>query len=142
MGAEERLLAVRRSWTGLHEIGLFALLYVVYFGVRAFTEGQRDVAVANAVDLFDVLPPSFVNEYAAMPSFHAGWNLLLGIALWRASRHLAVRAFALLMPAAMAFAVMATGNHFLLDVVAGAAIILVAVVAVDRFGPRRVRLHS
>ena len=240
--AEERLLAVRRSWTGVHEIGLFVLFYVVYFGVRALTEGHRDVAIANAVDLFDVervlgvdweaalqglilerhalvdvanalyiwghwplligggvllfhlsrphyfdlrnvcvlsgalgliifglfpvapprlaalglqdtvtlhadayrsvLPASLVNEYAAMPSFHAGWNLLLGIALWRAGRHPAVRAFALLMPAAMAFAVMATGNHFLLDVVAGAAIIVVAVVAVDRLGPRHVALHS
>ena len=32
-----------------------------------------------------VLPSSLVNEYAAMPSFHAGWSVLLGIVVFRAS---------------------------------------------------------
>ena len=26
-------------------------------------------------------PPAFVNQYAAMPSLHAGWDLLVGIAI-------------------------------------------------------------
>lgn len=132
-----RNVCVLSGAIGLIVFGLFPVA-----PPRLAAVGLRDTITLYADTYRTVLPPSFVNEYAAMPSFHAGWNLLLGIALWRASRHLAVRAFALLMPAAMAFAVMATGNHFLLDVVAGAAIILVAVVAVDRFGPRRVRLHS
>ena len=66
-----------------------------------------------------MLPPSYINEYAAMPSFHAGWNLLLGIELFRVSRHLLLRAFGILMPGAMAFSVIATANHYVLDVVAG-----------------------
>ena len=52
-----------------------------------------------------LLPPSLVNEYAAMPSFHAGWNLLVGVIAFGASRHWAVRTFAILMPMSMAFAV-------------------------------------
>ena len=33
-----------------------------------------------------ILPPALVNQYAAMPSFHAGWNLLLGIVVFQARR--------------------------------------------------------
>jgi hypothetical protein len=132
-----RNVCVLSGAVGLVVFGLFPVA-----PPRLAALGLRDTVTLYADTYRAVLPPSFINEYAAMPSFHAGWNLLLGIALWRASRHLAVRAFALVMPAAMAFAVMATGNHFLLDVVAGAAIILLAVAVVDRLGPRRVRLHS
>ena len=39
---------------------------------------------------------SLVNEYAAMPSFHAGWSVLLGIVLFRSSSsRWPLRAFAL-----------------------------------------------
>ena len=83
-----------------------------------------------------VLPPSLVNEYAAMPSFHAGWNLVLGIELFRASRRLLVRASPSRCRRAMAFAVVATANHFVLDVLAGAAVVIVAllIVAARRSG--------
>jgi len=69
-------------------------------------------------------PPSLTNPYAAMPSLHVGWNLLVGIALWRASGRRVVRAAAVVMPLAMAWAVVATANHYLLDVVAGALVAL------------------
>jgi hypothetical protein len=71
-------------------------------------------------------PPALTNQYAALPSLHAGWNLLVGIVLFQAARHVAVRAFAVAMPMAMAFAVVATGNHFVLDVIVGVAVVLAA----------------
>ncbi|WP_187368793.1 phosphatase PAP2 family protein [Baekduia soli] len=86
-----------------------------------------------------LLPPSLVNQYAAMPSFHAGWNLLVGIAVYRATRHWALRSFAVLMPAAMAFAVVATANHFIIDVVVGVAIVLAALRAAVVLERRRAR---
>lgn len=73
-----------------------------------------------------LLPHSLVNEYAAMPSFHAGWNLLAGIVVFRATASWALRGFAVTMPIAMAFAVVATANHYVLDVLAGAAIVLLS----------------
>ena len=73
-----------------------------------------------------------------MPSFHAGWNLLAGIVVFGATRSLVVRAFAVAMPAAMAFAVIATANHFVIDVVAGTLIVL----AVLPFLHRRSGLRS
>ena len=74
-------------------------------------------------------PPSLVNKYAAMPSLHAGWNLLVGIALWHAFTSKRVRAFAVASPALMAFAVVATANHFVVDAIAGAALSLLGLVA-------------
>jgi membrane-associated phospholipid phosphatase len=71
-------------------------------------------------------PPGLTNQYAAVPSLHVGWNLLVAIVLFQATRLRAVRAFAVVMPLAMAFATVATGNHFVIDVVAGIAVVLVA----------------
>lgn len=65
-------------------------------------------------------PPDLVNKYAALPSLHVGWNLLVGIILFDASRRRLVRAFAVICPPAMAVAVVATGNHYVIDVFAGA----------------------
>ena len=93
--------------------------------------GLQDTVTLHSEAYRTVLPPSFINEYAAMPSFHAGWNLLLGIELFRVSRNLLLRAFAVLMPGAMAFSVVATANHYVLDVVAGAAVVIVALLLVS-----------
>jgi membrane-associated phospholipid phosphatase len=93
--------------------------------------GFQDTVTLHAQTYRTVLPPSLVNEYAAMPSFHAGWNLMLGIELFRVSRHLLLRGFALLMPAAMAFAVVATANHFVLDVFGGAITVVAALAVVS-----------
>src|SRR3954454_8026336 len=70
-----------------------------------------------------ILPPALVNQYAAMPSFHAGWNLAVGICLFRSSRHWALRTFAIAMPLAMAFSVVATANHFVIDVIVGVGLV-------------------
>ena len=86
--------------------------------------------------------PSIVNEYAAMPSFHVGWTFMLGIELFRATRHLALRALAVAMPCAMAFAVIATANHYVLDVLAGAAAVGLALLLITLRERRRTRAFA
>jgi membrane-associated phospholipid phosphatase len=71
-------------------------------------------------------PPAFTNQYAAVPSLHFGWNMITGMALVHGARRLLVRIFGLLLPVAMGAAVVLTANHFILDVVAGAAVALLA----------------
>jgi hypothetical protein len=93
--------------------------------------GVVDTVTRFAGGYRTVLPASLVNEYAAMPSFHAGWSVLLGIVLFRASRAWPLRAFAVILPAAMVVSVVVTANHFVLDVVAGTAIVLMTLLAVD-----------
>ena len=62
------------------------------------------------------------NPYAAMPSMHVGWSLLLGVHGVRVARSRALRAFFAIHPVLMTLTVLATGNHYLLDAAAGAAI--------------------
>ena len=54
--------------------------------------------------------------------------------LWRTTRNALVRTFAVAMPAAMAFAVVATANHYVIDVLAGAVVALTGL-AVARMLP-------
>jgi hypothetical protein len=102
-----------------------------------------DTVTLRAPGYREILPPSLVNEYAAMPSFHVGWILLAGVVVFRATHNPALRILAVAMPASMAFAVVATANHFVLDVVAGSLIALAALPALrvwdvrPRIAPRR-----
>jgi PAP2 superfamily len=70
-------------------------------------------------------PPAFVNQYAAMPSLHAGWDLLVGLAIVAAAASVGLRAAGLVMPMLMVWAVVATANHYVLDVVAGITLALI-----------------
>src|SRR5262245_49799241 len=77
------------------------------------------------------------NPYAAMPSLHVGWSLLVALIGVRATRRYLVRALFLIHPLAMAIAVTATGNHCFVDSFAGAGVAVLAVGFVA--GARRVR---
>ncbi len=86
-----------------------------------------DLGIADTVmqhsSAYRVLqPPSFVNQYAALPSLHVGWDLLIGLALLRARTGRAVRVLAVAAPVTMALAVVLTGNHYVVDVAAGVAV--------------------
>ncbi|MEX0786284.1 MAG: phosphatase PAP2 family protein [Dehalococcoidia bacterium] len=70
--------------------------------------------------------PGFVNQYAAMPSLHLGWNLLVGLAVFEAAKVWIWKAFGLFMPIPMLAGIIFTGNHYFLDAVAGVAVALVA----------------
>jgi membrane-associated phospholipid phosphatase len=77
------------------------------------------------------------NPYAAMPSLHAADALIVGITLAQICRRKWVRALWLAWPAWVWFSVMATGNHFWLDIVAGALVAGAAWAAVYRSRLRR-----
>jgi hypothetical protein len=60
--------------------------------------------------------------YATMPSLHLGWALWCPWAVAGPLRSLVLRRAAYLYPLLTALVVMATGNHFFLDLVGGAAV--------------------
>ena len=67
------------------------------------------------------------NPYAAMPSMHVGWTLLIAIVAVRVCRHRVAKVAWALYPVAMVATVVATGNHYFVDAIVGAAVALVAV---------------
>jgi hypothetical protein len=79
------------------------------------------------------------NPYAAMPSMHVGWSLLIGIFGYRVARRRLTRAFFAAHPAVMALTVTATGNHYFADSIVGAAIALVALALARLVVARRAR---
>jgi hypothetical protein len=73
---------------------------------------------------------SFTNQFAAMPSLHVGWALWCGWQLTRHGKRLVTRVAGVVYPAIITIVVMATGNHYLLDAVAGVAVVVLAMAAV------------
>ena len=97
--------------------------------------GFVDTIVLLNPENYNLQPSFLVNHYAAVPSLHVGWALLVGVALFDVDRRVPMRAFALLLPTAMFFSVVLTANHFILDVIVGTAIVVVAIAiafALDR----------
>ena len=70
------------------------------------------------------------NPYAAMPSLHAADALIVGLVLASVCRSKVAKVLWLLWPAWVWFSVMATGNHFWLDVLAGIVVATIALVVV------------
>lgn len=87
-------------------------------------------------------PPQFVNQYAAMPSLHAGWDLLVGIAIVSAATTTLLKVIGWLMPILMAVSVVVTANHYLLDVVAGIGLVLIGHLVALRLEQRRHRIRA
>jgi hypothetical protein len=78
------------------------------------------------------------NELAAMPSLHVGWTVWVAWAVWRYSGTFG-RALACTYVAGTSLVVLATGNHWVLDAVAGAAVIGVGILVAGRLAARRPR---
>jgi membrane-associated phospholipid phosphatase len=66
---------------------------------------------------------SITNPYAAMPSLHCGWTLLVGIATVHIARAWWLKLLGVLLPFGMLVATVATGNHFILDAIGGTLVI-------------------
>jgi PAP2 superfamily len=67
---------------------------------------------------------SFTNQFAAMPSLHVGWAIWCGAVLARYAQRMWVRRLAVAYPVMVVLVVLSTANHYLLDAVAGLAVLL------------------
>ncbi|USQ88039.1 phosphatase PAP2 family protein [Streptomyces phaeoluteigriseus] len=67
---------------------------------------------------------SLTNQYAAMPSLHFGWSLWCGLAIAIVAPKWWMKALGLLHPLFTFSAIVATGNHWILDALGGAAVVL------------------
>jgi len=81
--------------------------------------GIVDTISTHTMDMNSSLSTSFYNELAAVPSLHVGFAMAVGIALFSAIRNPALRWIALLWGPVIGLTVVATGNHFVFDAIAG-----------------------
>ena len=70
-----------------------------------------------------------VNPYAAVPSMHVAFALMLAVSMARMSRHGVVRALWGAYPALVTFTVVATANHWWFDAALGGATAALAAIA-------------
>src|SRR4051812_30052726 len=152
---QRHLLETAVSWTYWNSeftvVGL-AVLWVYVRRHDAFVAFRNSILLANVIGLVGyVLMPTapprllgvgFVNQhrdglvslaanpYAAMPSLHCADALIVGVVLFSVCRNRWVKAFWAVWPAWVVFCVMATGNHFWLDCMAGFLVALLAMAAV------------
>jgi membrane-associated phospholipid phosphatase len=87
---------------------------------------------------------SAANQLAAMPSLHIAWAVWCTLVLWRISTRLWVRALAVIYPFVTGFAVLSTGNHYVLDILGGLATIALsaALVALLQRRPNELRFGA
>ena len=149
------------SWTYWNSeftvVGL-SVLWVYLRRHDAFVGFRNSILLANTIGLLGYVfvptaPPrllgvGFVNQhrdglvtlaanpYAAMPSLHSADALIVAVVMVSVCRHWWAKALWTLWPAWVWFSVMATGNHFWLDCMAG---ILVAIVSMAIVYNRRIR---
>ena len=82
---------------------------------------------------------SHANELAALPSLHIAWASWCTLAVWQATRRVWARVLATVYPFLTTFAVISTGNHFVLDVLAGLLTFAVSVAIVRALEALRAR---
>lgn len=160
------ILLTAAAWTYWNSeftaIGI-ALIWVYLRRYERFTRFRNTILLANVIGMvgYVVMPTAppwmfpregfvdgvnhssgflhaLANPYAAMPSLHAADALIVGFFLVGTSRRWSSKLIWALWPAWVWFCVMATANHFLLDVLAGIAVALISL-ALVAWTPRLAR---
>ena len=117
----ERFALVRN--TMIAATGIALTLYVVFpvAPPRLAALGFVDTVSKHAgVNLSSDVLGSLYNPFAAVPSLHFGYALLVGVTIAAVARRRVVRVLALAYPLVMLFVIVATGNHFFFDAAGGA----------------------
>lgn len=121
-------------------IGFFIFASFPVAPPRLTTMGVIDTVQLGGSALEEVARPSAItNQNAAMPSLHLGWVLLSGVCLSKTLKRRASKTLALALPLVMGLTIIVTGNHYVVDAIAGGAISLFALVpwALQRRRPER-----
>jgi hypothetical protein len=88
--------------------------------------GIVDTVSGRHVDLNEGLVSSLYNPYAAVPSMHIGYAVVVATTLARHARTRTAKAAGITYPLLVLVVIVATGNHFFFDAVVGAAVVAVA----------------
>jgi len=87
------------------------------------------------VNLSSDMLGSLYNPFAAVPSLHFGYALLVGATVYALARRRWVRLLGAAYPAFMLFTIVATGNHFFFDAAAGGLVVVASFLVARRATP-------
>jgi hypothetical protein len=93
---------------------------------RLASLGIADTVSGGHVNLNKGLVSALYNPYAAVPSMHVGYALIVAAAFFRYGRARMVRLAGAAYPLLVLLVIIATGNHFVLDAAAGGFVALLA----------------
>jgi membrane-associated phospholipid phosphatase len=132
--AHERFFGFRNTLILANLIGLVGYVSFPTAPPRMFPQAGFDDTLARhaAVSHESSLVAFTSNPYAAMPSLHSADALIVGVVMALVVRSTWAKALWLAWPAWVWFSVMATGNHFWLDIAAGIAVAGIAAAFVHR----------
>jgi hypothetical protein len=124
----------RRSWDGFRSFRdafliATAISVVIHYlfptaPPRLAGVGLEDtLLIFSGIDIGSPTSSAISNPVAAVPSLHAAYALGVGIGVVRYARSSLVRLAGALYPPLVIVTILVTGNHFVLDAVAGIAVI-------------------
>lgn len=79
----------------------------------------------------------FANMHAAMPSLHVAWAVWCTVAIFQVSQRRWLRIIAVAYPMLTTLDILATANHFVMDVFGGALVLVAGYAVATRKGKRR-----
>ena len=119
-----------------------------FFPEWGFVDSVSDF---TGIDATNATANALFNPYAAVPSMHVAFALMIGIPLSILCKHRSVRVFWRIYPLLVTFVIVMTGNHFILDAVLGGLTFVAAGAAATwmarartswRFAPEPVRVST
>jgi len=123
-------------------VAMMVLVLPIYWAIPM---SPPRLALPGAVDIvarYDILDQASQqswtspSHYTAMPSMHVGWSLWCAYAVWSALRgtHPRLALLSWLFPLLMAADVLATGNHYVLDIAGSITLLAVSIAAASLWG--------
>jgi membrane-associated phospholipid phosphatase len=116
--------------------GIALLTYMLYplapprLATNLFYDNRHYTFVDTVQKVLGAIPQTSeigYNPYAAMPSLHFGWALIIGGTLFLTLRRVPLRLLALCYPAFMLAIIVISGNHFFVDALGSTVVVAVAV---------------
>ena len=129
---------VRNTLIASTAIGLS--IYVLYPAAppRLAGLGFVDTVTNGAhLNLSSNLLGSVYNPYAAVPSLHFGYSLIVGFGVATYAKRRALRIIGASYPAVMLIVIVATGNHFFFDAAAGGIVVGIGYLVARLIGERQ-----
>lgn len=105
-------------------------------------DGIIDASTMYGPNPYSVPGSEAANQFAAMPSMHVAWAIALGWTLFRISTRRSLWIIAMAHPLVTLFVVLVTGHHFLIDVVVGSLVGILAISLVSSVHQRTTNLDT